>query len=227
MSFPRWRQSLARSLHKHRSKHESKYFQVATVDKNGKPRNRTMVHRGFWRDSNQIIAISDMRSAKFEDFLCLPEAELCWYFPQTREQYRIAVQVNVYGQSQKNDDSREAKEILQKVWCTLSDGAKGQFYWPAPKSEMAQNDGNKTKTVEQKIPSNMLSSKELPKHFAVLIFTPIEVDYLQLKTDPQTRLLYSLQSTLIQKDNHHLDVKNSKGALNNKNEEWYEKRVNP
>ncbi|MDT0594324.1 pyridoxamine 5'-phosphate oxidase family protein [Glaciecola petra] len=221
MSFPPWRQSLARSLHKHRSKPESKYFQVASVDSDGKPRNRTMVHRGFLDGSNSIIAISDTRSAKFNDFANLAEAEICWYFSITREQYRIQSKV-VMHRLTKNDgeETLATTSLLQVVWNTLSDAAKSQFYWPSPKSDAIQNQSqNQNEAKKSSIPKEHSSPecyKTLPANFAVLIFSPLEVDYLHLKTQPQTRIIYSVNKPKLDENANCLI-----------DETWCEKSVNP
>lgn len=214
MYFPPWRQSLARSLHKHRSKAESKYFQVASIDSDGKPRNRTMVHRGFLENSNSIITISDIRSAKFCDFSNLAEAEICWYFTLSREQYRIYSEVMIHSNIHITSEPLESKSLLQEIWNTLSEAAKSQFYWPLPKADVISEEdrGNFTSDLE-KI-SSPIGSKTPPNNFAIIIFSPTEVDYLQLKTQPQTRLLYNLNKPKL------------KNTVSEK-QKWHEKRVNP
>lgn len=42
-----WRSQLARALHRNRALADSRYLQLATVGKNGRPANRTLVFRGF------------------------------------------------------------------------------------------------------------------------------------------------------------------------------------
>ncbi|NJL49732.1 MAG: pyridoxamine 5'-phosphate oxidase, partial [Leptolyngbyaceae cyanobacterium SM2_5_2] len=49
-----WRSALGRALHRNRSRPYSRYFQLATVQTNGRPANRTVVFRGFLPDSNQL-----------------------------------------------------------------------------------------------------------------------------------------------------------------------------
>ncbi|MFN5729491.1 MAG: pyridoxamine 5'-phosphate oxidase, partial [Pseudanabaena sp.] len=42
-----WRSHLARSLHQHRNQPEARFLQLATIDLDQRPRNRTVVFRGF------------------------------------------------------------------------------------------------------------------------------------------------------------------------------------
>jgi pyridoxamine 5'-phosphate oxidase len=95
--FPSWRQRLVRSLHVNRSQAQSKYFQVASVSKDGLPKNRTMVFRGFIPESLNLVSVTDIRSDKVLDWQqnTPKKFEICWYFAGSREQYRIAGHVSL------------------------------------------------------------------------------------------------------------------------------------
>ena len=90
MSLALWRSPLARALHRNRSLAFARYLQLATVRDTGRPANRTVVFRGFLDDTNQLKFITDSRSQKAEEISLYPWGEICWYFPKTREQFRIA-----------------------------------------------------------------------------------------------------------------------------------------
>ena len=90
MSLALWRSPLARALHRNRSLAFARYLQLATVRATGRPANRTVVFRGFLADTNQLKFITDISSQKAEEINLYPWGEICWYFPQTREQFRIA-----------------------------------------------------------------------------------------------------------------------------------------
>jgi pyridoxamine 5'-phosphate oxidase len=184
MTFPKWRQSLARSLHVQRSKPESKFFQVANAyisneSQNGRDivvENRTMVFRGFAQDNHTLLAISDDRSDKVWQWQQTQNSQLCWYFTKTREQYRISAR-NAY-----TDTSSQASRNL--LWSNLSGKAKAQFYWPTPKENV--------RTIETNIEANDKITSEIPDNFIVVCFQPFYVDYLNLTTDPQTREIHKL-----------------------------------
>ena len=55
-----WRQALAASLKKNKEVYD-KWYQLATIRANGRPANRTVVHRGFLEDTDQLLFISDSR----------------------------------------------------------------------------------------------------------------------------------------------------------------------
>ena len=64
-------------------------MQLATVSADGKPRVRTVVFRGF-NALNNLEFITDARSEKVGQIMSTsPAAELCWWFPVTREQFRV------------------------------------------------------------------------------------------------------------------------------------------
>jgi pyridoxamine 5'-phosphate oxidase len=58
MTLAPWRSPLSRALHRDGSKPHSRYFQLATVQANGHPANRTVVFRGFLNDTNQLKIIT-------------------------------------------------------------------------------------------------------------------------------------------------------------------------
>ncbi|MFT6267601.1 MAG: PPOX class probable FMN-dependent enzyme [Alphaproteobacteria bacterium] len=206
MTFPRWRQSLARSLHVQRSRPESKFFQVANAYLSTKSQhagdivveNRTMVFRGFGENSHTLLAITDDRSDKITQWQQTQNAQLCWYFTKTREQYRISAKVSLIDKNglyfdnmdSQNDEfyrtltkdtSLQASRAI--LWSNLSDKAKAQFYWPAPKEPVHIADLNNEVT------------SEIPDSFVVVCFQPFYVDYLNLTTDPQTREIHEFNET--------------------------------
>ncbi|KOP25720.1 pyridoxamine 5'-phosphate oxidase [Hapalosiphon sp. MRB220] len=180
MSIAPWRSAIARALHRNRSLVYARYLQLATVRDDGRPANRTVVFRGFLEDSNQFKFITDDRSEKATQILLKPWAEVCWYFPSTREQFRISGCLTLVG-------SEYFDPILQQVrintWQELSDAARIQFAWPHP--------GKPRKREEQKA---FILPQPDPAHpllnFCLLLLDPAKVDHLELRGEPQNRWLY-------------------------------------
>ncbi|MEO8891182.1 MAG: pyridoxamine 5'-phosphate oxidase family protein, partial [Coleofasciculaceae cyanobacterium] len=85
-----WRSLLARAIHHNRSLPYSRYFQLATIRADHRPANRTVVFRGFLDETDQLKMITDFRSAKVEQIQQQVWGEACWYFPKTREQFRLS-----------------------------------------------------------------------------------------------------------------------------------------
>ncbi|MBK1989972.1 pyridoxamine 5'-phosphate oxidase family protein [Sphaerospermopsis aphanizomenoides BCCUSP55] len=180
MSLAPWRSLITRALHKNRSLVYSCYVQLATVRKNGLPANRTVVFRGFLEDTNQLKFITDIRSAKAEQIPLQPAAEICWYFPNSREQFRISG--NLILITFNSHPHLQAARI--KMWQELSDAARLQFAWPDP-GEM------RVRTPEAFTPLAPDSMQPL-ENFCLLLLEPTEVDHLELRGEPQNRTIYQL-----------------------------------
>jgi pyridoxamine 5'-phosphate oxidase len=171
-----WRSPLAHALHRNRSLPNARYAQLATVDRSGLPANRTIVVRGFWLKSNQLRFITDLRSAKVEQ---LGRAELCWYFPKTREQFRIAGELRLVTETCPDPELARARQLL---WQEISDGARAQFAWPTP-GEVRGSEGFDRQEMDDRQPHG---------NFCLLLLDPISVDHLELRGEPQCRRLYRL-----------------------------------
>ncbi len=171
-----WRSAIARALHRNRSLVYARYLQLATVRPDGKPANRTVVFRGFRDDTNQLKFIADDRSEKIEQIEHSAWAEVCWYFPNTREQFRLLGTLTIVKYDHPDEELQQAR---RSMWQDLSDNARVQYNWARP---------GKPKTEGTSPPSPSLT-EPLP-HFCLLLLDPNQVDHLELRGDPQNRYLY-------------------------------------
>lgn len=181
MPLAPWRSPLARALHRNRSLVYARYLQLATVRKNGRPANRTVVFRGFLANTDQLKFVIDARSQKVEQIQQQPWAEACWYFPQTREQFRLSGCLTLITVDHPDTDLQQAR---QSSWQELSDAARLQFTWSHP--GQPRDDAG----FELPPPSAIVP---LP-HFCLLLLEPTQVDHLELRGEPQNRLIYSRNS---------------------------------
>lgn len=180
MSLAPWKSLITRALHQNRSLVYSRYVQLATVRENGLPANRTVVFRGFLEDTNQLKFITDIRSAKGEQIAKQPAAEICWYFPNSREQFRIGGKLTLVT---ANSHPHLQPARIQ-MWQELSDAARLQFVWPDP-GEM------RIRTPEAFTPPAP-DNIEPVENFCLLLLEPTEVDHLELRGEPQNRTIYQL-----------------------------------
>lgn len=169
-----WRSPLARALHYHKEPH-ARYVQLATVSPQSLPHNRTVVFRGFLRDTDTLQFITDRRSAKVQDIKANPYGEVCWYFPKTREQFRIAGGLRLIDTA---DPDRTA------LWQAISAKARAQFFWAEPGAPRQAA----TEFIET------WAGLDPPDNFCLLLLQPTTVDHLQLRGNPQNRTLYKWEN---------------------------------
>ncbi|MCC3408284.1 MAG: pyridoxamine 5'-phosphate oxidase family protein [Microcoleus sp. PH2017_10_PVI_O_A] len=178
MSLALWRSPLARSLHRNRSLVYARYLQLATVRADGRPANRTVVFRGFLENTNHLKFITDIRSQKAEEINLCPWGEICWYFPKTREQFRIAGKLVLVG---ANCSDAELCAARRTAWQELSEAARVQFAWPNPGENKAEATAFDCASADAIAP--------LP-NFCLLLLEAETVDLLELRGEPQNRSLY-------------------------------------
>ncbi|MEH2308704.1 Npun_F5749 family FMN-dependent PPOX-type flavoprotein [Nostoc sp.] len=179
MSLAPWRGAIAHALHRNRSLVYARYLQLATVQPNGRPANRTLVFRGFLEDTNQLRFITDTRSAKADQIQQQPWAEICWYFPNTREQFRMAGDLTLISSDDSHQDLQPARIAM---WQELSDAARLQFGWPHPGKPRIKKAG-----AFEPLPPDSI---EPVPNFCLLLLDPVQVDHLELRGEPQNRWLY-------------------------------------
>ncbi|KAK9845147.1 hypothetical protein WJX84_011073, partial [Apatococcus fuscideae] len=129
MSAPAWRQALNKSLDSNKHLKYSQFFQLATVRPDGRPSNRTVAFRGFLEKSDRLTFTTDTRTQKNKDVDHMHWAEICWYFPDSREQYRLLGQLTLIGEG--STDKELSQERL-KAWKECSETNRKWFSGPDP-----------------------------------------------------------------------------------------------
>ena len=174
-----WRSHLARSLHQHRNQPEARFLQLATIDLEQRPRNRTVVFRGFLENSDRfqdcIKIVTDARSQKIDQIYANPWAEISWYFTKTRSQFRILGKLLLID----SESDLELQQVRVDAWQALSEPARTQFTWAHPREPRVE-----FLEVSPPDPIQPLTS------FCLLLLQPIEVDRLELRGTPQNRWVY-------------------------------------
>ncbi len=175
-----WRSHLARSLHQHRNQPEARFLQLATVGLDQRPRNRTVVFRGFLENCDRykdcLKIVTDSRSQKIEQIHANPWAEINWYFTKTRSQFRILGKLILVNHQSSDLELQQARLA---AWQALSESARIQFVWAHPREPRI--DFPEITTPD---PSQPLDS------FCLLLLEPTECDRLELRGAPQNRYLY-------------------------------------
>ncbi|MFQ3235904.1 MAG: pyridoxamine 5'-phosphate oxidase [Paraglaciecola sp.] len=185
-TVPPWQKKLVSAITGNKDVTQSRYFQLATIDAQGTPNCRTMVFRGFDEDSDELLMHTDLRSDKIQTLRYQNTVEVCWYFPVTREQFRLQ------GKIELIDSPEHSQEALRKGhWHKLSGDGRGAY---------AQSTVNENTPAAKPEERNLHSPSE---YFALLQLITNRVDHLQLYPLPHQRCLYQKdkqncwQSTLI------------------------------
>lgn len=146
----------------------SNFLQLATVDKNNQPQVRTLSFKGIY-NNEQIKIITELKSHKVIEINNNDSCQICWYFPISREQYRISCKAKLVTAT---NQELELLEERKKTWEELSDERKNSYYTNL--SNIDKND-NKSYVDNTKISDN----------FVLLLLTPLGGDYY-LDKEPYT-----------------------------------------
>ncbi|KAK8940871.1 Pyridoxine/pyridoxamine 5'-phosphate oxidase 2 [Platanthera zijinensis] len=174
---PPWRALLADAMHSNAHLNYSSYFQLATVSANGRPANRTVVFRGFQDGCDKIQINTDSRTSKIEEIRHCPYGEICWYFTESWEQFRINGRIDVVDTSNRDLAKQQQRE---KSWFTSSLRSRLQYLGPSPRLPVLHEEPSTNHELDP--------LKGPVDTFCLLVFYPEQVDYLNLKRNE--RLLF-------------------------------------
>ncbi len=182
-SLPPWRSSIARALHRNRSLPNARYVQLATVDRDHRPRNRSLVFRGWFEPGSQAQFVADIRSQKAISLLtdASPWAEACWYFPKTREQFRLSGKLELVTVESIHTSYSKARQTL---WQGMSDAGRVQFDWATPGADRSEE--------PQAFNPPQPDEHQPSENFCLLLLDVIKVTHLELRGEPQSCYLYDL-----------------------------------
>lgn len=173
-----WRPSLDLALHRNRLRPETRLVQLATIRLDGRPAIRTVVFRGFLDDVRELAFTTDSRSAKRVEIEADPRGEICWYFPETREQFRVAGLLKLIGPGSTDPTHRQAR---LDAWAELSDETRSSFTWPTPREP---------RDASARPPSPAPDAADPVDNFLLMTLTATEVDHLELQCHPHHRWVY-------------------------------------
>ena len=167
IEIPPWRKVLKATQIKE-GKHSSKnWIQIATVNRENKPRLRTVVFRG-WENDNSLIIYSDKRSQKISDIKSNNNVEILWFFFKTKSQFRL--KGNAY-----------LIEEITQYWNKLATNAKSTWFWPKP-----------GESLEEFSNVQISDNSKMPDNFTVLRIDIKSVDLLRLEKPIHKRYLWDI-----------------------------------
>lgn len=173
-TVPAWRHVLSADLAAHAQHPAASFVQLATLDADGFPANRTLTFRRFGQ-AGELVFTTDLRSQKCEQIAHDTKAEACWYFADARVQWRLRGRVSVAGVR-----SRKHQALRAEVWARLSDSSRQRFLWPAPGLPLCE---------PKSLASPRLAAP--PASFGLLILLPQRAERLDLRAAPNRHLSWS------------------------------------
>ena len=181
--LPPWRSSIARALHRNRSLPNARYLQLATIASDLRPQNRSLVFRGWLEPTSQLQLVTDLRSSKAINLLAgaSPWAEACWYFPKTREQFRLLGTLELVTPEDANSSYSKAR---QQAWQQMSDAGRIQFDWGTPGADRTAD----PQAFNPPQPDPLQPSA----NFGLLLLSVETVTHLELRGEPQNCYSYKL-----------------------------------
>jgi PPOX class probable FMN-dependent enzyme len=148
---------------------------LATVDAAGAPRARSVVCREVG-DDGSLWVTSDARSDKADHLRRRPEAELVFWRPASREQFRFVGRVELITSTSGDAAARE------RHWRRLTDASRAMFRWPAPGRPRTTHDND-----AGAFPASVAPEAAVPDSFEVIVLHPTCVERLQLAPQPHRR----------------------------------------
>jgi pyridoxamine 5'-phosphate oxidase len=158
----------------------NRFAQLATLQGGQEPRPavRTVVVR-FFLDDGRLLITTDRRNEKVSQIEDNPACELCWYFTDTREQFRISGRAHVVSAAQARLEAK-LDEAMQRSWDERSAAAQQSITWPQPKKRL--DEASAFQLDRPNAPSD---------DFALILIEVVSVDYLNLRAQPHQRVVFS------------------------------------
>jgi pyridoxamine 5'-phosphate oxidase len=189
--MPMWRRQLEASL-ADAGDATAWFVQLATLDQDHRPANRTVVVRRILPETGDLIITTDARSQKITHLRAAqvraahvrpaPDAALCWYLLAARQQFRIRGKVTIVDDAAP---SAADQALRRQLWQDLGPRTQQTFYGPPPGAPRAAHDAS-----GGALPDDDAAP---PDSFALLILTPEAVDHLDLNYTPHRRTVYRRQ----------------------------------
>lgn len=177
-AMPAWRRSIETSIAGASQPNTVKFVQLASVDARLGAQVRTVVFRGFDPSSTyqyqRLWVASDANSAKISQFSEDDRTQLVWYFPDTREQFRLSGQVTVVDAESPEQRARHT------LWAWLSPSARESFFTTA----MGLALDNAAHMAAQEAP---------PANFVTLSLLVNGAEHLHIASQPHRRTRYFWQ----------------------------------
>lgn len=127
--------------------------------------------------------VTDIRSSKAINLLAgaSSSAEVCWYFPKTREQFRLSGTLALVTAACTDTSDCKAR---QQAWQQMSDAGRIQFDWGTPGADRTED--------PQAFNPPQPDPQQPSANFCLLLLDISGVTHLELRGEPQNCYVYEL-----------------------------------
>ena len=122
------------------------------------------------------------RSNKVEEVLHCPWAEIAWYFPETREQYRFLGRITIVS---KDEEDEKLAKARTSAWKNMSDPGRQQFTWPTPGIPRLEENGEASQP-----PMALGKDDPVADPFCLCFMDVSAVDHLELKSNVRRKFSF-------------------------------------
>jgi hypothetical protein len=122
---------------------------------------------------------TDLRNEKVAELATNPNCELCWYFTDSREQFRISGRAHVVSAADARCEAK-LEAAMMRTWNERSAASRQSTTWPQPMRRL-----DEPAQFQRAVPT------EPPEHFALLLIDVVSVDYLNIASQPHQRVAFS------------------------------------
>ena len=145
------------------------------------PRVRSVVFRG-WTDSYEIKILTDKRSHKFSELNLNNNVEVCWFFINSKCQFRF-----------RGSSSFDQGNDTLDHWNQIDDQSKIMWSWPTPGAISINNDENNLK---------IKSNSKISENFVLIKIKILHVDQLILQKPIHMRRQWSINKEWIEENSN-------------------------
>lgn len=179
---PAWLSLLQSTLSSCLSAPTSRYLQLASLTPSGLASVRTVVFRGFfsYNHDHTLKMVTDSRSHKIPGLKHNPAAELCWYFVDSRRQFRITGNILLVDHHCQEHVLMKERE---KQWREMSENGKQGFRGGPPGEpldEKEKEDGGSDGKEE-------LKNDKVEECFVLMLMQPVCVDVVDLRSGTRVK----------------------------------------
>jgi len=179
---PSWAKSLQKSHSNNEQLEFWRYVSVAYISsKTNFPENEMIKFRSFHHKENQsfLLFTLDRRSNLFQDLEKSAQVEFCWFFPLTREKYRIKSTLSAFYKAKYAEGSEKQQvlsfEDLKDCWNKYVDKEERKLFTELhPDTKTTETNAKKIDDINH---FNTPTVEEISENFAIVLADVIEVEH--------------------------------------------------